>query len=64
MENGKISERGPYEELAREGSRFWQLVRSQLLGTGPGLAPLSTSPANEEGAFDDKEVEKEAREGR
>ncbi|GAA5918067.1 hypothetical protein JCM6882_006225 [Rhodosporidiobolus microsporus] len=31
MENGKVAEQGSYEELAREGTAFQRLVRSQLL---------------------------------
>ncbi|GAA5827146.1 hypothetical protein JCM11251_001141 [Rhodosporidiobolus azoricus] len=31
MENGKVAEQGTYEELAREGTAFQRLVRSQLL---------------------------------
>jgi len=33
MENGVVAEQGTYDELAREGTRFNYLVRSQLLGT-------------------------------
>ncbi|GAA6051924.1 hypothetical protein JCM3770_006579 [Rhodotorula araucariae] len=36
MENGVVAEQGTYDELAREGTRFNYLVRSQLLG---GAAP-------------------------
>ncbi|GAA5991333.1 hypothetical protein JCM11641_004802 [Rhodosporidiobolus odoratus] len=35
MENGQVAEQGTYEELAREGTRFNYLVRSQLLGGVP-----------------------------
>ncbi|GAA5855011.1 hypothetical protein JCM8547_002344 [Rhodosporidiobolus lusitaniae] len=35
MEDGKVAEQGTYEELAREGTRFNYLVRSQLLGAAP-----------------------------
>jgi hypothetical protein len=35
MENGVIAEQGSYEELKREGTRFNQLVRSQLLSSAP-----------------------------
>jgi ABC-type multidrug transport system fused ATPase/permease subunit len=33
MQNGQVVERGTYEELAREGTEFWNSVRSQMLGT-------------------------------
>jgi ATP-binding cassette subfamily B (MDR/TAP) protein 10 len=54
MEDGKVAERGTYEELAREGSRFWTMVRSQMLGTATGT---TTGPASES---NNKEEEKEA----
>ncbi|GJN92062.1 hypothetical protein Rhopal_005090-T1 [Rhodotorula paludigena] len=41
MENGVVAEQGSYEELAREGTRFNYLVRSQLLG-GPPPATTGT----------------------
>ncbi|GAA6064326.1 hypothetical protein JCM10212_004565 [Sporobolomyces blumeae] len=40
MEHGRVAEQGTYDELAREGTRFNHLVRSQLLG-GP---PPATAP--------------------
>lgn len=36
MEDGRVVERGTYEELAQEGTAFWRMVRSQLLGTATG----------------------------
>ncbi|BGP12325.1 ATP-binding cassette permease mdl1 [Rhodosporidiobolus nylandii] len=42
MENGKVAEQGTYDELAREGTRFNYLVRSQLLG-GPVPAARATT---------------------
>ena len=33
MQDGRVAERGTYEELAREGTLFWEMVRSQMLGT-------------------------------
>ncbi|GAA5862327.1 hypothetical protein JCM1840_004146 [Sporobolomyces johnsonii] len=41
MENGCVAEQGTYDELAREGTRFNYLVRSQLLGG----APAAPAPA-------------------
>ncbi|CEQ38772.1 SPOSA6832_00236, partial [Sporobolomyces salmonicolor] len=40
MENGTVAEQGTYDELAREGTRFNYLVRSQLLGGPPVAAPI------------------------
>lgn len=40
MENGRVAEQGTYEELAREGTRFNYLVRSQLLGGAPPSAAI------------------------
>lgn len=34
MEHGKVAEQGTYEQLSKPGTRFNNLVRSQLLGSG------------------------------
>ena len=41
MENGVVAEQGSYDELTRAGTRFSQLVRSQLLGSSV-TAPSSS----------------------
>lgn len=41
MEDGVVAEQGSYDELAREGTRFNHLIRSQLLGGPP---PTTTRP--------------------
>ncbi|GAA6033757.1 hypothetical protein JCM8097_004420 [Rhodosporidiobolus ruineniae] len=46
MEDGRVAEQGTYDELAREGTRFNYLVRSQLLG---GPAPAQVRAAAQEG---------------
>ncbi|CDR47255.1 hypothetical protein NBRC10512_002657 [Rhodotorula toruloides] len=45
MEDGVVAEQGSYDELAREGTRFNYLIRSQLLG---GPAPTTTKAPAEE----------------
>ncbi|POY70519.1 hypothetical protein BMF94_6433 [Rhodotorula taiwanensis] len=49
MEDGVVAEQGTYDELAREGTRFNLLVRSQLLG-GPAPATTGTSASLQPGA--------------
>lgn len=51
MKDGKVVEKGSYEQLAREGTAFWDLVRSQML-----LSPSSSSrsqPTKEEKDLED-----------
>lgn len=45
MENGLIAEQGSYEELAKEGTRFNKLVRSQMFARS---VPLVETPEVEE----------------
>ncbi|KAJ8297226.1 ATP-dependent permease MDL1, mitochondrial [Rhodotorula toruloides] len=45
MEDGVVAEQGSYDELAREGTRFNHLIRSQLLG---GPTPTTTKAPAEE----------------
>ena len=39
MQDGRVAERGTYEELAREGTAFWHMVRSQGIGMMPSELP-------------------------
>lgn len=48
MMNGKVVERGTYEELAREGTEFWNSVRSQMLGTTVSMSPKELGFSEEE----------------
>lgn len=54
MQNGRVVERGTYEELAREGTEFWNSVRSQMLGTT--VLPVAGKEAKEiSGAMSEEE---------
>jgi ATP-binding cassette subfamily B (MDR/TAP) protein 10 len=44
LEDGKVSEQGSFAELSREGTRFEQHVRSQLLGR----TPIASEPSRAE----------------
>lgn len=64
MQDGKVAERGTYEELAREGTQFWYMVRSQMLGVVTPSASASSSSSEGEQQEDKKEdadIEAEAR---
>lgn len=39
MEDGKVAESGTYPELSSEGTRFSQLVQSQLFAQQAGVHP-------------------------
>ncbi|GAA5991385.1 hypothetical protein JCM10908_003287 [Rhodotorula pacifica] len=43
MEEGVVAEQGTYDELARDGTRFNMLVRSQLLGGPPAATTTGTA---------------------
>lgn len=43
MDQGVVAEQGTFEELSREGSRFNNLVRSQMLMSSSPLPPPPSS---------------------
>ena len=45
MENGVVAEQGTFDELARDGTRFANLVQSQMLMTSSPSSPLASSPS-------------------
>lgn len=59
MKDGKICERGTYEELARDGTQFFDMIRTQMLGTG--VVSDKASKEGESSHLDDEAMENEAK---
>lgn len=58
MQDGRVAERGTYEQLAREGTLFWEMVRSQMLGTVPSAMPTASLEQKEQSKKEEEEAQK------